>query len=468
MYCVKCGTKAEKGQKLCNECGMRLISPEALLKLLKKADLEKKLSQMENISPVKPDKGDDFVRSYVTRLRQDEKEAAAQKRKRVITDSVLSRKPAPEKTVVKPEEKKKKVVPSEEKRKKSAEEKNSDALRTVKKTSLKVENAQTEKVRKAPVKKGGVSENKSDKRVTPLFDNPTQPKRTSIFDEPAMEIREKKVKKTPEAEKKRTENQKTSAEGKLKAPKSNPVVKLPEKKKTMAESRKKDSNQGRVQNQLIFTMDRADERRKPDTNKQRTVVKRSPEHSGVKRPDRTKSAQARQNSSANREKPVQRKSSSGGAGAKSVRKKKDEDSFAEKHLRSIISMVLLTITVILTLMWGYSTDSGLRTMAELGLGSRRGYILLGDDCMMNGNYKRAVEHYYKALSKKINYEAGYRLSLAYQKTGETDKETSALLLLMDHYTGMDAPYKRILELYPDPGARPEKVQIAISMHEGLQ
>ncbi|MBQ3169888.1 MAG: hypothetical protein IJB99_09025, partial [Clostridia bacterium] len=88
--------------------------------------------------------------------------------------------------------------------------------------------------------------------------------------------------------------------------------------------------------------------------------------------------------------------------------------------------------------------------------------------MMNGNYKRAVEHYYKALSKKINYEAGYRLSLAYQKTGETDKEASALLLLMDHYTGMDAPYKRILELYPDPGARPEKVQIAISMHEGLQ
>ena len=468
MYCVKCGTRAEKGQKLCYKCDMRLISPEALLKLLKKADLEKKRSKMENISPEKPDKSDDFIRSYVTRLRQNEKEAAAQKRKRVITDSERSEKIAPVKAVVKPEEKKKKAVPSEEKRKKSAEENNSDALHTVKKTSMKAENAQTEKFGKAPVKKGGDSENKSDKRVTPLFDNPTQPKRTSIFDEPAMVIREKKVKKTLEAEKKKTEHQRISAEGKPKAQTSNPVVRLPEKKKTMADRQKKESSIGRMQNQLIFTMDRADERRRSGANKQRTAVKRSPEYSGVKRPERTKSAQARQNFSANRENPIQRKSSSGGAGAKNIRKKKDEDSFAEKHLRSIISMVLLTITVILTLMWGYSTDAGLRTMAELGLGSRRGYILLGDDCMMNGNYKRAVEHYYKALSKKINYEAGYRLSLAYQKTGETDKEASALLLLMDHYAGMDAPYKRILELYPDPGARPEKVQIAINMHEGLQ
>ena len=147
------------------------------------------------------------------------------------------------------------------------------------------------------------------------------------------------------------------------------------------------------------------------------------------------------------------------------RKRKDDDSFTEKHLRSIISMVLLTITVVLTLMWGYSSESGLRTMAQFGLGSRKGYILLGDDCMMNGNYKRAVEHYYKALSKKVNYEAGLKLSWAYRRCGDIEKETSALLLLMDQFHTAQEPYDRIMELYPYPDSRPAPVQKAISMYE---
>ena len=36
MYCVRCGAKADEKRKTCAKCGMRLISPEALLKLLKR------------------------------------------------------------------------------------------------------------------------------------------------------------------------------------------------------------------------------------------------------------------------------------------------------------------------------------------------------------------------------------------------------------------------------------------------
>jgi len=75
VYCVKCGTKAEKGQKLCHECGMRLITPEALLKLLKKADLEKKQKRMaeaELANRIKGKENDDFIKGYVDRLKEDE------------------------------------------------------------------------------------------------------------------------------------------------------------------------------------------------------------------------------------------------------------------------------------------------------------------------------------------------------------------------------------------------------------
>ena len=396
MYCVKCGTKAEKGQKLCHECGMRLITPEALLKLLKKADLEKKQKRMaeaELANRIKGKENDDFIKGYVDRLKEDEPKGNAVGKK-----------------------------------------------------------TKTEKSKEKSFVK------KEAKRVTPLFDNPTQPKRKSIFDNtPDEEIVKKKEPSAGLPEKTSRNLTKTN---------SNPVVKLPEKRKTATQGVIRTAQKTRTADQLFYVPKRKEARENPSMSGRGTAVKRTNASvSAIQRPDHKKGATSKTAVPVRTARDQQRRASTGGAGIKKARAKRDEESFVEKYLRSIISMMLLTCTVIMMLMWGYATDSGLRTMAEFGLGSRKGYILLGDDCMADGNYKRAVEHYYKALSKKVNYEAGIKLARAYRETGEAEKETSALLLLMDRYQGMEEPYQRILELFPDPSLRPDIVQNAINMHE---
>ncbi len=396
MYCVKCGTRAEKDQKLCHECGMRLISPEALLKLLKKADLEKKLSQIDQVSFSKSEKSVNAGKIHMDGVSKEAEKPVESK----ITKKT-------EKTIVKPA------------------------------------------VKAAPVKKES-----EDKRVTPLLENPAQPKRRSIFDDTSD---------VPVVQ------NKTSSKGAMKSAgkqRTNPAVKLPEKKKTVSERQKRDKMQSHAGGQLFFMPDHDETRKKTAAPRRNPSAKRVNVPSGARqRPDRAKSLPRNPAVPVKKARPVQARSSSGGGNVNKTRPKREEESFVEKYLRSIISMMLLTCTVIMMLMWGYATDSGLRTMAEFGLGSRKGYILLGDDCMADGNYKRAVEHYYKALSKKVNYEAGIKLARAYRQTGEAEKETSALLLLMDRYHGTDEAYQRILELFPDPNTRPEKVQNAINMHE---
>ena len=164
-----------------------------------------------------------------------------------------------------------------------------------------------------------------------------------------------------------------------------------------------------------------------------------------------------------------RKPSSGPVTRTGAQKKRSyvDDSFAEKNARSIVSMGCLLLAFILLLMWGTLTGGGKRTFATLGMGSSGGYVLLGDDCMQEGNYSRAVEHYYKALSKKITYEAAYKLAAAYSHTGDISREVSSLLLCVDYYPKHIQPYKELVYLYPYADDRPEKVARAIQTGEEL-
>lgn len=161
-----------------------------------------------------------------------------------------------------------------------------------------------------------------------------------------------------------------------------------------------------------------------------------------------------------------RKLSAGRTGTQKKRSYED-DSFAEKNARSIVSMGCLLLAFLLLLMWGTLTGGGKRTFATLGIGSSGGYVLLGDDCMQDGNYSRAVEHYYKALSKKITYEAAYKLAAAYSHTGDISREVSSLLLCVDYYPKHIGPYRELVYLYPYPDDRPEKVARAIQTGEEL-
>ena len=125
-------------------------------------------------------------------------------------------------------------------------------------------------------------------------------------------------------------------------------------------------------------------------------------------------------------------------------------------------MALLAVTVIVFCVWCTSTTAGKRTFAQLGIGSASGYILLGDDCMEAGNYARAVEHYYRALSRHTTYESAIKLARAYQMTGDVEREASVLLLCADQFETEREPYDRLKALYPTLTERPETVQNALN------
>lgn len=165
----------------------------------------------------------------------------------------------------------------------------------------------------------------------------------------------------------------------------------------------------------------------------------------------------------NRHQPPRRVPSRGTRNARAnARSRQGRETFLERHLRSLIAMALLAVTVLVFCVWCTSTTSGKRTFAQLGIGSASGYILLGDDCMESGNYARAVEHYYRALSRHTTYESAIKLARAYQMTGDTDREASVLLLCADQFETEREPYERLKALYPTLTQRPEAVQNALN------
>lgn len=175
------------------------------------------------------------------------------------------------------------------------------------------------------------------------------------------------------------------------------------------------------------------------------------------------SASARNGGAPGRRQPPRRAGQSGVRGTRAyARSEPDRESFLERHLRSLIAMALLAVTVIVFCVWSTSTASGKRTFAQLGIGGASGYILLGDDCMESGNYARAVEHYYRALKQHTSYESAAKLAQAYRMTGDTEREASVLLLCADRFETEREPYERLKELYPDLTHRPETVQNALN------
>ncbi len=134
---------------------------------------------------------------------------------------------------------------------------------------------------------------------------------------------------------------------------------------------------------------------------------------------------------------------------------------SEKHLRSTVAMGLLLVALIVFVGWSTLSNPGKRTYARLGMGSAQGYILLGDEYMSAGNYGRAVESYYTAITKKASYTAAFKLAVAYSYTNDITREVSALLYCAEGYPENKAPFVQLKRLYPDAASRPERVQNAI-------
>jgi len=144
------------------------------------------------------------------------------------------------------------------------------------------------------------------------------------------------------------------------------------------------------------------------------------------------------------------------------RKKKRRQSFTERNLRTIVAMSLIALALLVFVIWGTLSAPGQRTFASIGMGSARGYILLGDDYMNGANYTRAVESYYTALNKNGSYESAFKLARAYSYTGDMDKCVSALLYCTEHYPAYKEPYVQLIAIYPNKNTRPDVIRKAIA------
>ena len=148
-------------------------------------------------------------------------------------------------------------------------------------------------------------------------------------------------------------------------------------------------------------------------------------------------------------------------GKRKVKPRVFSREWAGEHLRSIVAMSLLVLALIVFAFWGAFSDSGQKTFAQVGLGSARGYLLIGDDYMERKNYSRAVEYYYTSLTKELSYEAALKLAGAYSYLNDTSKEVAALMICIENYPNYQQPYTQLYLLYPNEQTRPAQVQRAI-------
>lgn len=143
-------------------------------------------------------------------------------------------------------------------------------------------------------------------------------------------------------------------------------------------------------------------------------------------------------------------------------KRLTDELFSLKHIRSTVAVILLLFTVITIALWGTLTDSGQRSFAKLGVGSWKGYILLGDEYMEAANYTRAVECYYSSIKKNMSLEGTYKLAAAYSFTGDISREANALMACIMNYPDYKMAYVQLYRLFPYEETRPSEVNSAIN------
>lgn len=142
-------------------------------------------------------------------------------------------------------------------------------------------------------------------------------------------------------------------------------------------------------------------------------------------------------------------------------------AFLDDHLRSLIAMLMLVLTIGGMSIWAVFTPSGQRVMAHIGIGGAKGLALIGDDAMADGNYSRAAENYLQSLSKASSDITAFKLARAYALSGETKDAARALLLCIDLNAARIEAYQMLEILYPDAAARPENVKRALDKGAAL-
>ncbi|MBQ3079836.1 MAG: hypothetical protein IJC48_07565 [Clostridia bacterium] len=462
MYCVRCGKRADEGRRFCIKCGMRLIEPDLLIELLRALDGERKPAHAK-----KPQKtGEEKNTKKTERTKTEEIRPGKSRDKDIRLERALksneyefsfsSREVKPEKKAVRLPEKK----ISREPEKKAAAPKVKPVVKLPEKRESDV-NAESRKVKRPQDGKVKTSDGKRTERAA--FSGLKSESGIREIRVPAEKAEKRGNVKTEKKPVRSAQSAKSVKSGET-ARKSGEVVrksvpsgkrKAPPKRKSAGE-RLLDEGKRVLKKTANFVAEGKE-----------TILKNLSERQPKPYKKNTKSGKAVSAKEARereerRKKTVVPKREPVRSDYRKGHSRYEEETFVEKYLRSIIAMTLLGITVLFVVVWGVSSPGGKRAFAQLGVGGSAGYILLGDDCMAEENYTRAVEYYYKALSRRTSEEAAQKLALAYSHTGDIEREASALLLLIDKYPRNTDARERLWMLYPDPATRPAAVQAALS------
>jgi len=133
--------------------------------------------------------------------------------------------------------------------------------------------------------------------------------------------------------------------------------------------------------------------------------------------------------------------------------------FMARHARGLVSLTLLTLTLLIVGYW-LIFGAGQRVLGQLYLSDNpETYIALGDEAEQSGAHEVAGAYYLKALELKPrdrNY--AIKAANAYIVAGNSGKTTAAIEKLIAIEPDDVSAYLTLQSLYPDPAARPVKVQ----------
>ena len=128
----------------------------------------------------------------------------------------------------------------------------------------------------------------------------------------------------------------------------------------------------------------------------------------------------------------------------------DEGSFFMRHIRGIVGLALFVILILMFVIFAFS-KAGQQSLARINLAwSVDTYTELGAQCFEDGQYAQAALYYERALQRDPqNYDYAQSAVMAYEKTGNKEKEAEMLKRCAEIRPDALEPYFYLLQLYPE-------------------
>lgn len=142
----------------------------------------------------------------------------------------------------------------------------------------------------------------------------------------------------------------------------------------------------------------------------------------------------------------------------------EHGSFAHRHIRGIVGLILLVILLAVFGFWVFS-ENGQRVLATANLAWKpQVYANLGYEAYQQNNDLQAARYYEQALERdSSNYEYAHSAMVAYYEANEIESAAAMLKKCIEMDPENPEPYHEMLILYPDASTRPWEIQELIKL-----